>query len=88
MATDKLYGKCVLSIRFNNFGEYKKWQVYVGERKWDFLVSYPAIMRAEYEFHTAYDVEVMTKKIIQLLQMGFDVYSANWQLKDYKTQLK
>ena len=75
-------GKCILSIRFENHGEYLRWKKYSGDRKWDFLVNYPAILRAEYEFNNSLDVEMMTKKIIQLLQMGFDVYSANWQVKE------
>lgn len=85
---EKLFGKCILSIKFENHGEYLKWKTYNSGRQWDFLVNYPAIMRAEYEFHTALDVEIIAKKIVSLLQQGFNVYSANWQLEDYKSQLK
>jgi len=84
---DEFYGRCVLSIKFENKYEYEKWLKYHPDRKWEFLVSYPAIMRATYEFHTKQDVEILASKIIQLLQMGFQVYSADWQLKQYKSQL-
>lgn len=83
-----LYGKCILEIQLKNHGEYLRWQKYNGGRRWEFDHSYPAIMRASYEFHTAMDVEVMTKKIVQLLEMGFDVYSARWQVSEEKSQLK
>lgn len=78
----KIKGKCVLSIRFENHGEYLKWKTYAGGRQWDFLVNYPAVMRAEYPFESSLDVEIMTRKIVQLLEMGFDVYSASWNLEE------
>ena len=78
----KIKGKCTLSIRFENHGEYLKWKTYAGGRQWDFLVNYPAVMRAEYPFESSLDVEIMTRKIVQLLEMGFDVYSASWSLEE------
>ena len=78
----KIKGKCTLSIRFENHGEYLKWKTYAGGRQWDFLVNYPAVMRAEYPFESSLDVEIMTRKIVQRLEMGFDVYSASWSLEE------
>ena len=72
--------KCVLSIKFNNHGEYLKWKKYAGDRQWDFLVNYPAIVRAEYILSDVTDVNRMVNKIIHLLHMGFDVGSASWTL--------
>lgn len=77
-----LNGRCTLSIRFENEEEYDRWKKLSGGRQWEFLVSYPAIMRAEYPFHNALEAEIMAKKIVQLLQWGFDVYSANWTLEE------
>lgn len=85
---DTLYGSCILEIQIKNHGEYLRWIKYNPGRKWEFMVGYPAIMRAEYDFHTAMEVELMAKKIVQLMQMGFDVYSARWRLKKYESQLK
>ena len=85
---EKLYGSCILEIHFQNKYEYEKWLKYHPDRKWDFLVTFPAVMRAIYDFHTALEVEIMAKKIVQLMQMGFNVYSARWQLKPYKSQLE
>lgn len=77
----KIHGSCILSIRFNTHGEYLKWKKYFGNgQQWDFLVNYPAIMRAEYQFTNSLEVEVMAKKVVQLLEAGFDVYSASWTL--------
>lgn len=86
---EKFYGKCTLSIKVNNHGEYLKWKKYNGDSsQWDFVVSYPAILRADLYFHTVSDVELMTKEIVKLLHMGFHVHSANWQLKEYESQLE
>ena len=79
-----LNGSCTLSIRFEDEKEYKRWKKYSGGRQWEFLVSYPAIMRAEYKFHDSLEAEIMAKKIVQLLQWGFNVYSANWTLEEKK----
>ena len=84
----KLYGSCILEIRFQNKYEYEKWLKYHPDRKWEFMVTYPAVMRAVYDFQTAQEVEIMTKKIVQLLQMGFNVYSARWQLKENASQIR
>lgn len=77
-----LKGSCILSIRFENHAQYQKWLRYNPGRQWDFLVNYPAVVRAKYEFRTSMDVEVMVKKIVQLLHMGFDVASAAWVLEE------
>lgn len=80
-------GTCILSIRFQNHGEYLKWKHLTNtNRQWEFIMQYPAIIRAEYKFHNALDVEIMTKKIVQLLQMGFDVYSTSWKLEEKKDE--
>lgn len=75
-------GKCVLSVRFENEEDYQNWLKYNPDRKWDFLVSYPAVVRAEYIFTSSLDVEIMVKKIVQLLSMGFSVHSASWNLEE------
>ena len=86
--SETLYGSCVLTINIRWKAEFDKWKKYVEpNRKWDFVVPFPANMQATYEFHTAYDVHVIAQKIVQLLQMGFIVHSARWQLKEYKSQL-
>ena len=79
-----LNGSCTLSVRFENEEEYNRWKKLSGGRQWEFLVSYPAIMRAEYPFHDSLEAEIMAKKIVQLLQWGFNVYSANWTLEEKK----
>ena len=81
-----LDGKCTLSIRFETPEDYLRWKYYFKGREWEFMVNYPAIMRADLEFHNSLDVEIITKKIVQLLQNGFEVYSANWKLEDQKNE--
>ena len=88
--TKHLYGSCRISIKVNNHGEYLKWKQYNGAdgRKWEFFHTFPALMFAIYNFDTAMDVEMIAKKIVQLLEMGFDVHTADWQLAEQKSQLK
>lgn len=83
-----MYGKCIIEIQLKNHGEYLAWVKYQHGRKWEFAHTYPAIMRAEYDFHSSLDVEMIAKKIVQLLEMGFDVYSARWRLAKEKSQLE
>lgn len=80
----EVVGECILSIKIENHGQYLMWQKLNGggNRQWEFLVSYPAIMRGRYSFKTSLDVEIIAKKIVHLMQMGFNVYSANWQLRE------
>ena len=86
---EKLFGSCVLQIQIENGAEYLRWRKYNGgPQRWDYAVTYPAIMRATYDFHTTSDLDMITHKVVQLLQMGFKVRAVNWQLKDYKSQLE
>ena len=82
------FGKCTLSIRFETEKDYKKWANALGNRQWEFLTTFPAIMRAEYKFSSVDDVNMMVRKIVQLLQLGFDVHAANWQIAQCESQLR
>ena len=85
----KIDGKCTLSIRFNTEKEYQEWKDYFGGgRQWEFIVSFPAIMRAQYKFHNSLEAEVMVRKVVQLLESGFDVYSASWTLDKKEEETK
>ena len=85
----ELDGKCRVSIRFQNRAEYLKWAKYMDPTgRWDFDVQFPAIMRKEYIFHSIYEVELMIKRIIDLLQMGFDVSMANFNLTQEEVALE
>ena len=82
LSPQAMKGSCVLTIRFENHAEYLKWAKYNPGRTWEFLVSYPALMRARYSFENALEAEMMAKKIVQLLTIGFNVYSASWVLEE------
>ena len=88
LKTDTLYGSCILSIHMESKEDYLRWKYYCEpKRKWDFNVSFPTNLQATFEFHTVQDVNLIAQKIVQALQLGFNVYSARWQLKEYKSQL-
>lgn len=85
---DRLYGKCTVQVMIKHHTEYLKWKKYNGgASRWDFEVSFPALMRREYIFHTITDLNMITQKVVQLLQLGFDVRAVNWKLTEYESQL-
>lgn len=81
-------GSCTLAVRFETPEDYLKWKYYTGGRQWEFMVNYPAVMRSTQEFHGTRDVEMISRKIVQLLEMGFDVYSANWKLDEQEIAIE
>lgn len=80
--TTEVVGHCILKIQIRNYYEYERWKKYNGGRQWEFMHNYPAIMQAEYNFKTVLDIEMMVKKIVQLMMIGFKVYSCEWRLED------
>lgn len=85
---DILYGKCTLQIRFETEEQYNEWkQIHGGKSRWDFITSFPAIMKAEYTFSTSLDVDILTRTIIQQLQNGFNVRAVDWKLTPYESLL-
>ena len=88
--TIELNGQCRVSIKFNNRAEYLRWCKYIDPyaNRWDFEVSFPAIMRKTYLFKNSLDVEMMMKQLISLLQMGFSVSMANFELDQKEVALE
>ena len=83
-----IFGKCILQIRIENEQIYEEWRQYNGGScRWDFLTTFPAIMRATYHFENMTDVTMIVQKIIQLLQMGFEVRASDWKLAECKSLL-
>lgn len=75
------YGSASITVRFENRVQWQKWRKYVLKTDWDFDGgSGPYIARLEEKFNCSEDVERITKRIVQLLELGFEVYSCQWKL--------
>ena len=76
------FGKTTITVRFENRIEWQKWRKYVLKTDWDFDGgSGPYIATMDMRFSCTDDVEKIVKTIVNLLQMGFDIYSAKWTLE-------
>lgn len=75
------YGSAIITVRFENRVQWQKWRKYIMREPWEFDGgNHPYTAALELHFSTAEDVEHIVQKVVQLMQMGFDVYSCQWKL--------
>lgn len=85
---NNFYGQAKLVVRFENRAEWQKWRKYVLKTDWDFNDSeYPETTSMIIRFANSEDIEAITRKIVGLLQMGFNVYSCNWGIDQAEKQV-
>ena len=78
-----MVGNSTITIRFENRVQWQKYRKYILKTDWDFDGgSHPYVATLEDRFSSVEDLERITKSIVQLLQLGFDVYSCRWELED------
>ena len=78
----RLYGTATITIRFENRVQWQKYRMYILKTEWDFDGGdHPYTAQLKQNFTCVDDVEQITKKIVDLLQLGFDVYSCKWDLQ-------
>lgn len=78
-----LIGHTTITIRFENRVQWQKYRKYILKTDWDFDAgSHPYVARLEERYCCVDDVDRIVKKIVQLLQLGFEVYSCKWELED------
>ena len=75
-------GKVTIRVRFRNKAEYQKFRKYVLKTGWEYDVSNPQYESLVREFHTADDVTEISKIIIELLQLGFNVWTTSYELTE------
>lgn len=78
----KFDGKVTIRVRFRNKAEYQKFRKYVLKTGWEYDMGHPQYECMDREFHTCDDLVSINKEIIHLLQLGFDVWTCNYQLTD------
>lgn len=77
-----VFGTAVITIRFENRLQWQKYRKYILKTNWDFDGgSAPSVAQLPIQFACIDDVERVLKTVIELLQLGFDVYSCQWNLE-------
>lgn len=86
MPAEHYYGKATITVRFENRIQWQKWRKYVLKTDWEFDGGdRPYVAQLEERFDCTADVDKIVRQIVQLLQLGFDVYSCHWQLLEQDT---
>lgn len=74
-------GQAVIKVRFRNNPEYVKFRTCILKTDWKPGDVYPQWEELVVDFHSVEDLENITKRIVMLLQMGFEVYSTRYKLE-------
>lgn len=78
---EKFTGQVTIKVRFQNAGEYAKFRKYILKTAWNIGDKYPTFEVMTLPFYDIEDVENITKRIVQLLQLGLEVYASNWKVE-------
>ena len=78
---EKFTGQVTIKVRFQNAGEYAKFRKYILKTAWNVGDKYPTFEVMILPFYDIEDVENITKRIVQLLQLGLEVYASNWKVE-------
>ena len=79
----KFDGRVTVRIRFRSRPEYEKFRKYILKTEWSYDLDYPMWEQIKMDFHNTDDVEAITRYIISLLQMGFEVYCCQYQMEEH-----
>ena len=74
-------GVATIKVRFQNKAEYEKFRKYILKTNWSYDLDHPMWEQLTMEFHCSEDVDKISRQIVALLQMGFEVYSCRYQLE-------
>ena len=75
-------GKITIRVKFRNKIEYEKFRKYVLKTGWTYDIGHPQYESLVKEFHSVDDVEKITKEIVRLLQLGFQVWTTSYELTE------
>ena len=78
----KFDGRATIRVRFRSRVEYEKFRKYILKTDWGYDLDYPMWEELKVDFHNTDDVWQINKRIIGLLQMGFEVYCCRFQMEE------
>ena len=76
-------GLVTIRVRFRSRADYEKFRKYILKTEWSYDLDYPMWEELRLSFHNTEDVEIINKRIIGLLQNGFEVYCCKYQLEEH-----
>lgn len=74
-------GEVTIKVRFRSNPEYVKFHTYILKTEWRPGDVYPQWYELKSEFHSVEDLDAVTRKVVMLLQMGFEVYCTRYKLE-------
>lgn len=74
-------GQVTIKVRFKTNPEYVKFRTQVLKTDWMPGDVYPNWEDLIMDFHCVDDLDRITRRVVQLLQMGFEVYSTRYKLE-------
>lgn len=74
-------GQVTIKVRFRNNPEYKKFRDYILKTPWRPGDVYPQWEEIVKDFNCIEDLDRVTRMVVMLLQMGFEVYSTRYKLE-------
>lgn len=77
----KFDGQVTIKVRFKNNPEYVKFRTYILKTPWMPGDAYPTWEDMVVDFHSIQDLDNITRQVVNLLQMGFEVYSCRYKLE-------
>lgn len=74
-------GQVTIKVRFRSNPEYVKFRKYVLKTEWNPGDVYPQWEEIVKDFNCIEDLDRVTRIVVMLLQMGFEVYSTRYKLE-------
>lgn len=78
----KFSGRATIRVRFKSRAEYEKFRKYILKTEWSYDLDYPMWEEIVVSFYSTDDICALDRKIVWLLQMGFEVYCCKFQLEE------
>ena len=74
-------GQATIRVKFNSRAEYEKFRIYILKTKWSYDLDYPMFEELVMDFHNNDDLDRISRQVIYLLQLGFEVYCCRYKLE-------
>ena len=82
MPNKQFEGQATVRVNFRNRPEYEKFRKYVLKTEWSYALDYPLFEEMVFKFSYSSDIDKISRMIVGLLQMGFDVYCCRYELNE------
>jgi len=74
-------GQATIRVQFQSRLEYERFRKYILKTEWGYELDYPIFEELKVAFHSIEDLNRISMRIVELLQMGFQVYCCRYQME-------